>query len=301
MRLFLNKVIKFICYFYGTWLFLSLSINYIIYKNANFKINENIDKIIIGHSQPECAFNDSLIPNFKNLSKSAEAYFYNYQKLKKVLEQNPQIQEVFIEFNPTNIMEREDQKIWMDKYINRNLPHYYSFLEPTDHWLLLRKNYLGYQHATLKSIGTNIKRIINNNENFIDSIGGYHYLKSNKTQKILDTLTNSFQHEQIGTTANISSYDLNYLKKMVELCKERNKTVYLVRSPYHQKFVGNTYEAIFQKIKDEQYSSIPFLDFKDYKLHNDEFGDLQHLNYLGARKFSVWFNQKLQSNFDKQN
>ena len=40
-----------------------------------------------------------------------------------------------------------------------------------------------------------------------------------------------------------------------------------------------------------RFADIEFLDFAKYPLQNSEFGDFDHLNYRGARKFSIWFNQ----------
>ena len=37
-----------------------------------------------------------------------------------------------------------------------------------------------------------------------------------------------------------------------------------------------------------------FLDFKEYPLTNSEFADLVHLNYNGAKIFSIWFNELLE-------
>ena len=43
-------------------------------------------------------------------------------------------------------------------------------------------------------------------------------------------------------------------------------------------------------IKNEKFENIEFLDFNDFPLKNNEFGDFGHLNYKGAEKFSLWFN-----------
>ena len=36
--------------------------------------------------------------------------------------------------------------------------------------------------------------------------------------------------------------------------------------------------------------NVEFLDFSKFPLENSEFGDLEHLNYKGAKVFSEWFN-----------
>ncbi|MGV8813804.1 MAG: hypothetical protein ACOH2D_06800 [Gelidibacter sp.] len=86
-----------------------------------------------------------------------------------------------------------------------------------------------------------------------------------------------------------SNYDILYLKKMIELCKKNNVKVVFVRSPYHEKFIGRKYESLFQMYRKENFENIDFLDCKDFEIENFEFADLQHLNYKGANKFSIWF------------
>jgi len=299
MTRFLKNTISFFIVFYGSLLVIIITINYFINKKANFIIDKNIKNIVIGNSQPECAFNDTLISGFKNLAKSGETYFYNYQKLKKIIEQNPQINSVFIEFSPTNILIREDQKIWRNRYLNHHLPNYNAFLDFKDNKLLVVKNSVGYQHAMLKSMSVNLKRIATNNYNYIDSIGGYNYLKRNKINKKSDSITLNNNKQYILENVNLSTYDILYLDKTVQLCHKKNINIYLIRSPIHKQFVGNSYESIFQKIRKERYGDIEFLDFKDFPLQNDEYGDLQHLNYKGARKFSLWFNTWLQDQIEK--
>ncbi len=295
MVLFIKNIIKFFIIFYGSFIGAIFINNYIIDKKGDFRLDKGINSIIIGNSQPECAYNDSLIKNFKNLAKPAEPYFYNYQKLKKIIEQNPQLINVFVEFNPTNIMVREDQKIWRDKFINLHLPNYNALLAYEDHKLLAIKNLTGYHQANLLSLRNNINRIILNRYNFIDSIGGYKYLRRNKVNADPNSIINNKQKQHLISNIQISTYNLLYLDKIIQLCEKSNINIYLVRSPYHQNFVGHSYESLFQQIRKERYSNTPFLDFQDFELLDDEFGDLQHLNYKGARKFSIWFNNWFQN------
>jgi hypothetical protein len=299
MILFVKNIIKFFLIFFSCIIVVFALSNYLINKNAKFKLNKNIDSIILGNSQPECAFNDSLIDNFKNLSKSAETYFYLYPKLKNILKQNQQVKFVFIEFNPTNILEREDQKIWKEKFINYSLPTYNTFLNFKQHKLLILKNPTGYLQTNLLSKRNNIKRIYLNNYNFINDIGGYRYLKGNKINKDPNSIDINKNKQYLLENINLSKYDLSYLDKIIKLCEENKLTIYLIRSPYHKRFAVNLYESVFQQVKQERYHDIPFLDFKDFQLEDDDFRDLQHLNYKGARKFSLWFQNKISDSLKK--
>ena len=58
----------------------------------------------------------------------------------------------------------------------------------------------------------------------------------------------------------------------------------------HKKYVGYLNEKKYQSLRELKYSDIEYLDFSKFPLNNNEFGDLEHLNYKGAKKFSIWFN-----------
>ncbi|MCC1484899.1 hypothetical protein [Winogradskyella immobilis] len=221
MNKFLKKSILFIAYFYSCLLLLICVSNYCINKHVNLKLDRNIKHIVIGNSKPECAYNDSLISNFKNLSRSAESYFYNYIKLKQVLNQNSQIETVFIEFSNANILIREDQKIWRNRFLNHNLPQYFPFLEINDHKLLAYKNALGYQQNILKSLSYNFNRIVSSNYNYIDSLGGFLALKRQKVKTILDTLSYNPIKQIALNPKQISINDLGYLEEMIQLCRRK--------------------------------------------------------------------------------
>ena len=301
MKKFLIKVISFIVAFYGLLLAIVILSNYEIKSKANFHLDASVTSIILGNSQPECAYNDSIISNFKNLANPAETYFYNYQKLKELLKQNPHIENVFVEFSNANILSREDEKIWFDSYINKYLPQYYGFLDIEDHVLLMDKNFIGYQKAVLKSMKFNLKRIALNRYEFVDSIGAYKNLSRYKTQSILDTINDKHLQGRTLGLNEISSYDLTYLQKIIDLCNEKDVSIFLVRSPFHKKFVGNSYETDFQRIRWTKFKGVPFLDFKDFKLKNNQFADLQHLNSNGAMVFSEWFNVHVIDSINNKN
>ncbi|MGV8813803.1 MAG: hypothetical protein ACOH2D_06795 [Gelidibacter sp.] len=78
--------------------------------------------------------------------------------MNQVLKQNSQIQTVYIEFNPTTILIREDDKIWEDRFIKHQAPNNLAFFDLTEHKLLAIKNTIGYQQSILKGLKTNLKR-----------------------------------------------------------------------------------------------------------------------------------------------
>ncbi|WP_347372871.1 hypothetical protein [Aequorivita sp. Q41] len=296
MNPFLKKITVFISLFYLA-IFLSFTTsNCVIFKSVDFTLDPKINKIIIGNSQPQCAYNDSLINNFKNLAKSGETYFYNYYKLKALIRQNTQLDTVFIEFSNTNILEREDQKIWETTYLNHFFPNYSYMLNLEDYYLLFLKNPVGFQKAIFKTIQENTSRIRKSNYNYKDSIGGYWHLKRQKVKAILDSTTHKTITNKKLSTIKLSQYDLVYLEKIIKLCQNNNITPFLIRSPYHPKFQVDQYELDYQKLLNERFNTVTFFDFKKFSLEDHEYADLQHLNYKGAAKYSLYFNELFSNN-----
>lgn len=268
----------------------------IVERKTNFRISKNIDKIVIGHSQPECAYNDSLINNFKNFSASGEAYFYNYYKLIPLISNNENIKTVFIEFTNNQIAQPVNEFIWGDKYMPYKYALFASYIHIDGVKLLLDKNSSGLINGSFKFILNNLKIIIKNNYSFTFNRGGYSYLIR---EKVAEELLKQKEDKIIPKDIIISEYNLFYLNKIISFCKKKNIQIYLVRSPMHKSAVGFKNENKFKEILNSRYNTVEFLDFKDFPIENSNFGDLTHLNYKGAKKFSLWFNKLINNDFLK--
>ena len=103
MDLFIKRLI--VCIVALGFIFLAALIvtNNIIADGKYFSIPTAKSSVILGHSQSECGFNDSLIEGFYNLSQSGEGYPYSYFKAKKILENNNHIDHIFIVYTNNQI------------------------------------------------------------------------------------------------------------------------------------------------------------------------------------------------------
>ncbi|WP_340202312.1 hypothetical protein [Ascidiimonas sp. W6] len=291
MKNFLIHISLFILLFIGVTTLLLYGTNWLIAKKASFTFDEDIKYLVVGHSHPQCAINDSLIPELKNIANAGEAYFYNYVKLKKVLAQNPQLTTIFIEFSNNHIDTLMNRWTWGDMYIVRysNLT---PFISAEDKKLILKHNLIGYQKTLSPSLKGNLIRIAKNDYDLTDEIGGYRNLKRN----IIDSLLNNLGRkplEAVKTDYPISNYSIQYLQKMIAECHKYGKEVILMRSPQHPKLEIRLNEAHFQRIRTQYFADLVFLDFDNFPLTKESFGDLEHLNYKGASTFSLWFKDLL--------
>jgi|TARA_B110000914_G_scaffold218697_1_gene226310 hypothetical protein len=294
MRQFIKLTISFLIVLFTLIFILIESSEYIISQKSNFKLNTNAKYLVLGHSHPECAFNDSLIDYFKNISQSGESYYYTYFKAKKIIEQNPSIETVFIEFTNNQINESMNNWIWKEKYMNHRYLQYSPFMNFTDKMVLAKNNLSGYLNSTSLSFKSNFSRVLKQNFSYSESIGGYLYLERDKTDSLLNKLKINTIDEK---TIPISEINLNYLSNLIRFCEEQGKNIFLIRSPQHKKYSGYSNESTYQQIRNNRYSHIEYLDFSKFPLKNSEFGDLEHLNHKGAEIFSIWFAQLLNTEF----
>ncbi len=272
----------------------------IINNSKNWELPNKSEYVFLGNSHPECAFNDSLIYNFKNLALSGESYFYTYLKFIKIVEGNPQIKAAFIEFGPLDVIESEESRIWGDIFINIRFPLYFSMMKLSEFNILFKNNFKAilnippkaYIKQMMYSYNLILKKedckILKNSE-----YGGYLYLKRNKVDSLINTKL---------TTNNIIVDNLNisYMGKILELCEKNRIKVYFIKSPTHSMFYQAKREKVYEDIINKQFSNIVFLDFGEFPLEDKEYGDLGHLNYKGAKVFSLWFEDLIKNGLLKE-
>jgi len=275
-----------------TFVLVSLTafVNTRVKNKAKFKLNSNIEYLFLGHSHSECAFNDSIIKNSRNFSESGESYFYTLPKLKQLLNQNKQVEVVFLEFTNNQVNKNIDNWIWKDDFVAEKLRIYHPFIGFDDKKILLINNFIGYQNALLIALKANYNKVIAGEYNFTKQIGAYKYLVRDKMDSLLKVKMPS---KVINSPFKKSVYNLRYLRQIIDFCKSKNVKLYLVRSPQHKFQKSRKNEYHFQMILKKDFKEVSFLDFNDYPINDTEYADFGHLNYKGAAKFSKWFNTAL--------
>lgn len=259
----------------------------------------NAQYVFLGHSQPECAIDDSLLPHSKNLSQGGEAYFYTYSKLKKIITDNPQLRTVFISFSNNQIEKKMDDWAFDDSHLNQYYAKYSFLMGSDDLFLAAKSNPSYFLQANLASLENNWKTIIKR-KNLTENNNWGGYLAIHKTK--LDSLKKVNYIEKIIDEHNdeISETNILYLEKIVKLCKTNNKTIIFIRTPYDKDLLKVYNEKRFQNIRKKYFPEIPFWDFRDTEISKTGFLDYDHLNQKGAKEFSVLLEKRIQ-NWEKTN
>lgn len=293
MKRFILQIALYMILFGSSMILVLLWSNRTMRNNAYVRINQNTKFIVLGHSHPEVSLNDSLIANFSNCASSAEPYFYTFSKAKKIMEQNKKIEVVFIEFSNNQINKVMDDWTWDKVHISGRYPRIAPFLDYEDHKLLLEKNPLGFLNALSLSLNRNLTNIVYKSYDYSSLRNGYLKRGGSKVDSLLKASQRVGEINNCET--NISLENIHYLEKIIKYCNENNKKVILIRCPVHKMNPSLCNEAVYKHYLTTTFSKTAYLDFKNFPLLDSEFNDLEHLNTLGANKFSVFFDDLLKA------
>jgi hypothetical protein len=89
MGSFLNKTMVFILTSMLLLAFIILIPDFLVKKFSKFNIDKGYKIVLFGHSHSECAFNDSLISGFKNLSHCRALLLYISESKKSNFSKQP--------------------------------------------------------------------------------------------------------------------------------------------------------------------------------------------------------------------
>ena len=295
MRLFLKRAILFILLSSSLFAIIFIAKTHRVNEKSNFKLNSNKKILILGHSHTANAFIDTLIPFTKNFSLPAESYLFTLSKARKVIEQNQQIKYVFLECSNNQFSELMDFWTWGNAIISQRLPQYLPFLNNCEKMLILKKNPKLFIESTsilFRDIFTNT---LSYDNNYIDKFSGRFLAKNQKKPAKINKTQLQFE---------VSETNIQYLIKLISYIKLKKIKVFLIRTPTLMSYFNNYSEDQYQKILKLKFKNTVFLDFSKFDMEYTKYIDKQHMNYDGAREFSIWFsallNKGLLEQKDKQ-
>jgi hypothetical protein len=265
-----------------------------ISNSSVFNLKNKPSYLFIGHSHTAHAYNDSLIENSLNFSSLAEPYLYEYFKLKYITKKNKSIKYVFIEVSNNQTIKYSDSWITDKSYISLHYPKKSSIMSFSEKYDLYKLNKEGFYDAFIINYQTNLLNIAQNKPITKTYFGGYYPSSLKKVDSILQytNVDSSLLAEQ-KKEYEISTLNLNYLKKCITYCENNGIKIFFIRTPVHRKSpeIGN--EKAFKNHLSTLSQNVEFLDFNNFIIPNDHYRDLTHLNTKGATVYSKWFNNLL--------
>jgi len=293
MKKFIKRLLLFLTIIIG-FVFIDICLQKtLLFRDEDMKFAKNIHTLILGHSHTANSCNTKYIKNSINLASPGEAYIYTYFKAKKVIETNPQIKKVYVEFTNNQIDKHMDNWIWDDTHLQYNFISYGVLMDYDALSLLYKKNPSGFVTAFSKGLFNNLLKMVPLKKRKIQygSIGGF---KTNNQIFINSKVTKN--KKMTSSNYEISESNLYYLEQIVKYCKQRKIEVILVRSPMHKTYHVSFSENEYNKILSKKFKDIKFIDNKDFPIPDNGFHDIEHLNSTGAKFYSQYFNKLVNEN-----
>lgn len=269
MKIFIKKLFLF-SLFLAFILICDISVRIVFLNHSQLIVGRNIKTIFVGSSHFACDINDSLLASSKNIASAGERYLYTYIKLKKILDDNPNIATVFCSCAPLDVFPHADYYNF-DSHIDNFVPRYFPLFSLHEYIVfrnsgrrfitgLFCKYHSMYHFSPLK---------------YLKAWGGYTKLNGRAKQyapiKEVTEGTNTIQ--------------LEYLQKIISLCKERNKKLVMMLTPNQMLESVYDMDYYYQIVKS---LNVEFVDLHLWGVqHPEYFYDAGHLNEEGANAFTL--------------
>ena len=266
----------------------NLSFRTLYFKTLPSRLAKNIlDKdirtVVIGPSNGEFAWNDTIIKHSKNLCSPAKSLHGCYSSLKWVEEYNEaEIDTIILCASFLGFI------YFDDKDLNLFVEGEYCLFE---HDAIF--NFFKYRLSCWRYLTSSL-----NNLSFFDEIipsGEFRYSHRNKisdphrfdqiNEKIIKAGgDNNFTESYIRENCK---YQLHYLSKIKDYCTQHGKTLVILSTPIYKIPDMVSYDGYHQLMRKELGDSALIADYTRFEFPDSTYyADLEHLNFRGAEYFS---------------
>lgn len=264
-------------------------------RDKTLKLPDNCTIALLGNSHIECAVNDTVLKNSFNFARSAERTEFIFSKVKLLKKYNPELDTIVIGYDNVLCFQSADSAFSSELYS----PYFYDTHNFSSISKILTNSSFKYINGhiahpfdwfKLLQIG---ESIINSKINIKDmtNLGGYLYLERDKLKEDIKR-----KHNKKNNNGDFDKLSVYFLDETLKFCHENNIIVIFLCPPQHKKSVFDN--KFYREYYAQNYSNFKFYDFKDMELPDSCFGDLDHLNYKGAKVFSEYLEKEV---FHKNN
>lgn len=281
MKKFILRTLKFMAVFIA--FFATFHIAIMVSRNRYLHLPSNINKVFLGNSTVEYGVDDARLINAVNFAQNGEPVDIIYAKLKLLHNHNPQIDTVFVELDDitlynTDLVPVVSNVIYFDAFDYEdwiNNFHHYDFNRLTKYFSH------SYDIVKIRPLITGIGRKLP----LIDlGVGGYVPLHRDKLDEdIRRTSKDSQQGGSRNKYPQVPASNTYYYKKIIDYCKNSGIELIFFNTPRYNLAWGN---VAYLEIKRQLFDDIPMFDFTKMEMPDSCFGDILHLNHIGARIFT---------------
>lgn len=283
MRKFINNCFKLLGIFLvvciGSIIFNSIMTNY-----YGYELEKNKSVLILGDSHTEYAINDNIFTSSLNLSHSADSYFYSFLKIRKLKDENPQINTLLLALSNHNLLvEYEDKWIFNTSNIKSKLRIYTDLMNFSDFLLLLKSNPSGVIQGLIESPKYSIKLLLKGDLTE-RNLGKFLSSKRNSLAKDIEMFKNKTKDRKL----QYSEVEIYYLMQIAKYCKENDVNLVFISTPLHPEYKKRKRKEfeLLQNFYSSNLSEFKYLDYTEFELPNNYYQDMDHLNDLGSEFFT---------------
>ncbi len=249
---------------------------------------KNPTTLIIGDSHPKKAIDTKYLSNAKNIAQSNEPYILTYWKLKKILE-TAQPDTIIIGFAHQNISTYNDLKFSEKPWVTEMLKRSYHIMN-LDDLMELKVNYHALFKILFKQIALQPRK---NHTFFMSKFSNNNHIDVSDAHLVLST--HYFFKEKALT---VSNHSIEYLNKILEICRKNNIFPILVTTPVHSTYFNKIPHVIKERfIKEKkklEENGFMVIDKSTDESYLDKFYlNTDHLNLNGAEKFTKDLKEQL--------
>ena len=287
MKKFVLRILKFSI---PALLFLLITFTY--YRHSKTKVETKLSTfsahsfLLMGDSQIQRLRGESISQGAKNLASSGEHYYFTYQKLQTLVHnKNHRIDTLILGVSIHNFAPVYNRLFSLDfPEGEKSLKKYLYFIRMFD------------DSGFLTTFDKVLKPAILGVYATPDFGGFYESTNSNPKEAIINkTFNMHFSIQQ--NEAKFSNSQRTYLYEIERLCTDNNITLILVSTPYHsgykEKIDQGYYDFFSESLKRLKHRR--HLNFIEDDIADRFMSDANHLNKLGAKKYSKIIGERLKA------
>lgn len=253
-------------------------------RSVSYKLPKEKTILVAGDSSCECAINPEYFSSAVNVASSGTATLFTYMKIRKFVEENPQIDKVVISCQPNTFI----SKSWLSIAFTIKIPAYISLLEKNEVADVLDNKYfyIGLLKTPFQEFGATL-RIIYKKLQGLDT--SYQELNIGRFRALNGSIITENQQKKtlLFDRNDIIRLHQLYFDKIIQYLNDKEVEVILLNTPKYVDIIG------FDEFMQEEYPGIRYLNYSACQWDKKFFKDVDHLNVLGAKKFTALLKESL--------
>ena len=283
MKKFLCNITKFLILFCFAFVII-VGIRLFFFSTFDWRVSSDKKIAFAGASQITRDIDVSNSKEAINIGKPSERYMFTFMKIKKLVANNPQINQIVLQCAPTDLWQNSDDKYFVENEMSEFVPLYYPMLTNKDIYF-----WIGHYCDMAKFI---LQHLFDR-DNYVQIAYfkriGYGNQEGQMLDEVMDK-SNVKPNLITGTYGN--KVNVYYLRKIIDYCKKQNLKLALIYCPMYKP--EYYYDQSYYYTQLESFSDVPFYDYSHWDVPDSCRYDAHHLNRKGAELFT----QELKNIFD---